>query len=109
MKVTDSPGRRSDHPDREWNSEGSGGGRRRIVPPRGYQFRRQAERAHYSRRDARTADFLQLVETTGEGFAVPAISIVDSPRFPWRGLMIDVSRHFIHSTCSNEIWTAWPR
>ena len=39
--------------------------------------------------------FLQLVETTGEGFAVPAISIVDSPRFPWRGLMIDVSRHFI--------------
>ena len=39
--------------------------------------------------------FLQLVETTGEGFAVPAISIEDSPRFPWRGLMIDVSRHFI--------------
>jgi hexosaminidase len=39
--------------------------------------------------------FLQLVETTSEGFAVPAISIEDSPRFPWRGLMIDVGRHFI--------------
>jgi len=39
--------------------------------------------------------FLQLVETTNEGFAVPAISIEDSPRFAWRGLMIGVSRHFI--------------
>ena len=39
--------------------------------------------------------FLQLVQTTGQGFAVPAVSIDDSPRFPWRGLMIDVSRHFI--------------
>jgi hexosaminidase len=39
--------------------------------------------------------FLQLVQTTGDGFAVPAISIDDSPRFPWRGLMIDVGRHFI--------------
>jgi hexosaminidase len=39
--------------------------------------------------------FLQLVQTTSEGFAVPAISIEDSPRFPWRGLMIDVGRHFI--------------
>jgi hexosaminidase len=38
---------------------------------------------------------LQLVETTSQGFAVPAIVIDDSPRFPWRGLMIDVSRHFI--------------
>ena len=39
--------------------------------------------------------FLQLVETGPEGFDVPAISIQDQPRFPWRGLMIDVSRHFI--------------
>jgi hexosaminidase len=39
--------------------------------------------------------FLQLVQTTDEGFAVPAASIDDAPRFPWRGLMIDVGRHFI--------------
>ena len=39
--------------------------------------------------------FLQLVETAGKGFAVPAVTIKDQPRFAWRGLLIDVSRHFI--------------
>jgi len=39
--------------------------------------------------------FLQLVQTTSEGFAAPALAIQDKSRFPWRGLMIDVSRHFI--------------
>jgi hexosaminidase len=39
--------------------------------------------------------FLQLVQTTADGFAAPAIAIQDNPRFPWRGLMIDVGRHFI--------------
>jgi hexosaminidase len=39
--------------------------------------------------------FLQLVEVTPDGFAAPAVTIQDQPRFPWRGLMIDVSRHFI--------------
>ena len=39
--------------------------------------------------------FLQLVESTPAGFAVPAVSIQDTPRFPWRGLMIDVGRHFM--------------
>ena len=39
--------------------------------------------------------FLQLVEITPSGFAAPAVSIKDQPRFPWRGLLIDVSRHFI--------------
>ena len=39
--------------------------------------------------------FLQLVEITSDGFAAPAVTIQDQPRFPWRGLMIDVSRHFI--------------
>src|SRR6202041_3584318 len=40
--------------------------------------------------------FLQLIEITSAGFGVPAVHIEDSPRFPWRGLMIDVSRHFIY-------------
>jgi len=39
--------------------------------------------------------FLQLVMMTPNGFVVPAVTIKDQPRFPWRGLMIDVSRHFL--------------
>jgi hexosaminidase len=39
--------------------------------------------------------FVQLEQTSSAGFAVPAVSVEDSPRFPWRGLMIDVGRHFI--------------
>jgi hexosaminidase len=39
--------------------------------------------------------FLQLVQITPTGFAVPVVSIKDQPRFPWRGMLIDVSRHFI--------------
>lgn len=41
--------------------------------------------------------FLQLVDVSAEGFgfAAPAVSIQDTPRFAWRGLMIDVARHFI--------------
>src|SRR5579864_873651 len=39
--------------------------------------------------------FLQLVTITPSGFVVPAVTIKDQPRFPWRGMLIDVSRHFI--------------
>ena len=39
--------------------------------------------------------FLQLVAITPSGFAAPAVTIKDQPRFPWRGLLIDVGRHFI--------------
>ena len=39
--------------------------------------------------------FLQLVTITPSGFAAPAVTIEDQPRFPWRGMLIDVSRHFI--------------
>src|SRR5271166_3065752 len=38
--------------------------------------------------------FLQLVQPSATGFSVPAVAIKDQPRFPWRGLLIDVSRHF---------------
>jgi hexosaminidase len=39
--------------------------------------------------------FLQLVNVSPDGFAAPAVTIQDQPRFPWRGLMIDSARHFI--------------
>jgi hexosaminidase len=39
--------------------------------------------------------FLQLVRVTPQGFSVPAVTIDDQPRFPWRGLMIDSGRHFM--------------
>jgi hexosaminidase len=38
--------------------------------------------------------FLQLVDVSSDGFAAPAVTIQDKPRFPWRGLLIDSSRHF---------------
>lgn len=39
--------------------------------------------------------FLQLVQTDGAQFFVPAISIQDTPRFRWRGLMVDCGRHYM--------------
>jgi hexosaminidase len=39
--------------------------------------------------------FLQLVRIGSAGFAAPAVTIEDQPRFEWRGLSLDVSRHFI--------------
>lgn len=39
--------------------------------------------------------FLQSIEVGPDGFYVPTASINDHPRFPWRGLLIDVARHFI--------------
>lgn len=39
--------------------------------------------------------FLQLVRVTPRGFSVPAITIEDKPRFPWRGLLIDSGHRFV--------------
>jgi hexosaminidase len=38
--------------------------------------------------------FLQLLDRDQTGYFIPAVSIQDKPRFPWRGLLIDVARHF---------------
>ncbi len=38
---------------------------------------------------------LQLVQLDAHGFYIPAGTIEDHPRFAWRGLMLDTSRHFM--------------
>jgi hexosaminidase len=41
------------------------------------------------------ATFRQLMQRDGSRTFVPSVNIEDAPHYPWRGLMIDVSRHFI--------------
>jgi hexosaminidase len=38
---------------------------------------------------------LQLLQKDTSGYYFPGLTIRDKPRYNWRGLMIDVSRHFI--------------
>lgn len=41
-----------------------------------------------------TQTLAQIVEQQGDKLIVPYVKIIDSPRFEWRGTMLDVSRHF---------------
>jgi hexosaminidase len=53
--------------------------------------------------DAQTTDgalhglqtVIQLLSKDESGFYFPCVAIDDSPRFKWRGLMLDVARHFV--------------
>ncbi len=39
--------------------------------------------------------FLQLLNADSTGYYFPTVNIADEPRFPWRGLMLDVARHYM--------------
>jgi hexosaminidase len=39
--------------------------------------------------------FAEWIDSNSEGFRAQAVHIEDKPRFAWRGLMLDVSRHWI--------------
>ncbi len=39
--------------------------------------------------------FLQLLQADEHGYYFPVVDINDAPRFPWRGLLIDVARHWM--------------
>ncbi|MFI5279801.1 MAG: beta-N-acetylhexosaminidase [Gemmatimonadales bacterium] len=38
---------------------------------------------------------LQLLDSDAHGYFLPAVTIEDAPRFPWRGLLVDAGRHFM--------------
>jgi hexosaminidase len=65
----------------------------------GYSLFASPERIHVVSQSARglfygAVTLWQLLASTDSGTAVPAVSIVDAPRFRWRGLMVDSARHY---------------
>ncbi|CAF0777249.1 unnamed protein product [Didymodactylos carnosus] len=42
------------------------------------------------------ATFVQLLQISQfDDITIPAVEIIDKPRFPWRGLLLDISRHWM--------------
>lgn len=82
---------------------GGGGGIRLSVEPGGpaesYRLDADADGVVITGADAAglfygVQTFAQLVARHSDGWQVPAIAIEDAPRFAYRGVMLDVARHF---------------
>jgi hexosaminidase len=78
-----------------------------LIKPEGYELHVGADGVKIDYSDKGGAFYAvqtlrQLLPAAIEGprssplqqWSVPGVDIVDSPRFPWRGMMLDVSRHF---------------
>jgi len=46
--------------------------------------------------------------SVGRQWTIPRVTIIDQPRFAWRGLMLDVSRHFFTKTEVEQILDVMP-
>jgi hexosaminidase len=71
----------------------------KITSPEGYHLRAKANEVLIEASDPRglfygAQTLRQLVTTEGASRSVPIVGIDDSPRFRWRGLLIDEGRHF---------------
>ena len=71
----------------------------KIANPEGYRLRAAANEVLIEASDPRglfygAQTLRQLVTTESGSRNVPRVEIEDSPRFKWRGLLIDLGRHF---------------
>jgi hexosaminidase len=71
----------------------------KIINPEGYHLRVTGNEALIEASDPRglfygAQTLRQLITTESGSRSVPSVEITDAPRFRWRGLLIDLGRHF---------------
>jgi hexosaminidase len=76
-----------------------GGDSGKVYGTEGYRLDASAQRVVVTAGDSRgllygAVTLWQLLSKQGDGLALPAVTINDSPRFAWRGLMLDSARHY---------------